>query len=163
MSVFITIFAGFTVFVLGQIFLKWFIEPVQEFRKLQGEILFIFANDHAAIHNARAIDEKEAIKVMDKLYKLGAKLHSCIHLIPIYNKTRHLFSLPEEEKVIFAAKIIHSMANIMFGSSADIHYKLDLDRIQVCEALGIKDPIQGSMTKDELLVSIDKNNKRNNA
>jgi len=104
LSVFFTIFAGFSVFVLGQIFLKWFIEPVQEFRKLQEGILFLFANDHAAIHNAQAIDEKAALKVMDTLYELGARLHSCIHIIPRYSDTRRLFSLPEEEKVIFAAK-----------------------------------------------------------
>jgi len=161
LTVFITIFAGFTVFVLGQIFLKWFIEPVQEFRKLQGEILFLFANDHAAIHNAKAIDEKEALIVLGALYNLGARLHSCIHLIPCYRKTRRVFSLPEEEKVIFAAKCMHSMGNTMFGSSADINYKLDLYRIQICEALNIKDPIQRSMTKDELLASIDNINKKN--
>ena len=51
----------------------------------------------------------------------------------------------------------------MFSSSADINYKLDLFRIQICEALDIKDPIQDSMTKDELLKYIDEIKKRNDA
>ena len=38
----------------------------------------------------------------------------------------------------------------MFGKEQDIHYKLDLYRIEVCEALGIEDPIQAGMSKQEL-------------
>lgn len=33
---------------------------------------------------------------------------------------------------------------------SDIHYKLDLYRIEICEALGIEDPIRDGMSKQEL-------------
>ena len=155
MSLFTTILAGVTVFVLGQIFLRWVIEPIQELRKLKGEILFLLANDHQAIHNANAIDENEALKVVDTLYRLGASLHATLHLIPLYSYIRKVFFLPEVENIKFASKRLRLIANSMFSENNDINYRLDLYRIQICEALNIDDPIENGMSKQELIKAID--------
>ncbi len=68
----------------------------------------------------------------------------------MYRHVRGLFFLPEEEKVRFAAKRLRLIANSMHGEEDDIHYKLDLYRIDVCDALGLDDPIQDGMSRQEL-------------
>jgi hypothetical protein len=149
-TIFTTILAGVSVFVVGQVFLKWIIEPIQELRKLKGEILFHLANDHATIHSARIVDRDAAHDVADTLCRLGASLLATIVLIPMYSRIRKYFFLPEAEKVRFAAKRLRLIANSMHGDESDIHYKLDIYRLDVCDALGIEDPVQNGMSRREL-------------
>lgn len=99
MTLFTTILAGVTVFVLGQIVLKWMIEPIQELRKLKGEILFHLANDHATIHNAKTVKKETALEVGRTLERLGASLLANQHLIPMYSRIQRVFQLPDREKI----------------------------------------------------------------
>jgi hypothetical protein len=150
MTLFTTILAGVTVFVLGQIVLKWMIEPIQELRKLKGEILFHLANDHATIHNAKTVEKETALEVGRTLERLGASLLANQHLIPMYSRIQRVFQLPDREKIQFAAKRLRLISNSIFGDEHDIHYKLDLYRMDVCEALDIEDPIKDGMTREQL-------------
>lgn len=150
MTLFTTIFAGVSVFVLGQVFLKWMIEPVQDLRKVIAEVLFYLANDHSTIHNAEVVNTEEALSVGKNLERLGASLLAGQKLIPFYEKARKVFGLPKRDSIAFASKRLSLISKSMFGKEQDIHYKLDLYRIDVCEALEIDDPIQGGMTKQEL-------------
>ncbi|MCK5230500.1 MAG: hypothetical protein KAR13_09565 [Desulfobulbaceae bacterium] len=58
MTLFTTILAGVSVFVLGQILLKWIIEPIQKLREVIAEVVFYLANDHSIIHNANVLIRK---------------------------------------------------------------------------------------------------------
>lgn len=148
-TLFTTILAGVSVFVFGQIFLKWMIEPVQKLRKVIGEVLFYLLNDNSTIHNAE-IDKNEALSVGKNLERLGASLLSSQQLIPFYIKVSKVCGLPRREGILFASKRLSLISKSMFGKEQDIHYKLDLYRIEICEALGIEDPVQNGMTKQEL-------------
>lgn len=150
MILFTTIFAGVSVFVVGQIFLKWMIEPIQELRKIIAEVLFYLANDHSIIHNAHIIDKEEALSSCKNLRRLGASLLSSQQLIPFYEKALKAFRLPKHEDIVLASKRLSLISNSIFGEEQDIHYKLDLYRIEICEALGIEDPIRDGMSKQEL-------------
>lgn len=150
MTLFTTIFAGVSVFIGGQIFLKWMIEPVQELRKIIAEILFYLANDHSIIHNAHIIDKEEALSSCKNLRRLGASLLATQALIPFYATAFKIFRLPKRENIVLASKRLSLISNSIFGKEKDIYYKLDLYRIEICEALGIEDPIQNGMSKQEL-------------
>lgn len=104
MTLLATIFAGVFIFVFGQIFLKWMIEPVSELRKVIKEVLFCLANDHDTIHNAEMVEKSEALSVGKNLERLGASLLASQQQIPFYKKVRKFCSLPEREDVLFASK-----------------------------------------------------------
>lgn len=150
MILFTTIFAGVSVFILGQIFLKWMIEPVQELRKVISEVLFYLANDNATIHGADMVEKFEALSVGKNLERLGARLLASQQLIPSYKTVRKVCRLPVREDILFASKRLSLISKSMFGKELDIHYKLDLYRLDVCGALNIEDPIQRSSTRQEL-------------
>lgn len=150
MTLFTTIFAGVSVFILGQIFLKWMIEPIQELRKVITEILFYLTNDYSIIHNAHIVDKEEAVSSCKNLKRLGASLLSREELIPFYGKSSKIFRLPKRKDVIFASRRLSLMSNSIFSKADDIYYRLDLYQIEICEALGIENPIQDVTSKQEL-------------
>ncbi len=163
MAVFTTISAGVLVFVVGQIFLKWMIEPIQELRKIKAEIHFYLYNDYSIIHNAHTLDKEEVLSSCKNLKRLGAKLLSSQQLIPRYKTTLKVFGLPKREDIILASKRLSLLSNSVFGTEQNIHYKLDLYRIEICEALGIEDPIQDGMSKQELKDAIRETRNQENA
>jgi len=150
MTVFATILAGVTVFVLGQIVLKWMIEPIQELRKLKGEILFHFANDYATIYNARIVENETAREAGRTLERLGASLLANQHLVPMYSCIQRIFQLPDREKIQFAAARLRLISNSIFSDAHDIHYRLNLYRMDICEALDIEDPIRDGLTREQI-------------
>ena len=142
--------AGVSVFVIGQIFLKWIIEPIQDFRKVISEILFYLTNYHDTIHNAKIYEKSDALSVGKNLERLGASLLASQRLIPCYAMVHKILGLPNSEEIILASNRLSLISKRMFGEESDINYKLDIYRIDLCEALHIKDPIQGAMSRQEL-------------
>ena len=145
-----TILGGVLVFVLGQIFLKSMIEPVQDLRKVISEVLFFLMKDNPTIHNAHRVNRDEALSSGRNLERLGASLLANQRLIPFYCIARRLWGLPEREAIVHASKRLRLISNSMFGAEEDHGQQLDLFRKEVCSALGIEDPIQDGQTEQEL-------------
>lgn len=160
MTLFTTIFAGVSVFILGQIFLKWMIEPIQELRKVITEIIFYLAIDYSIIHNAHIVDKEEALSSRKNLKRLGASLLSRQELIPFYEISSKIFRLPKRKDIIFSSERLSQMSNSIFSKADDIYYRLDLYQIEICEALGIENPIRDVTSKQELKDAI-KETRRN--
>jgi hypothetical protein len=154
MAIFATILGGVTVFVLGQILLKWAIEPIHELRKVIAEVLFRLATDHATIHNADIVDKQEALSTGRKLEELGARLLSSQCLIPFYDKVNRVVRLPSRDDILFSAKRLSSISKSMFGNTTGKFERLDLYRKEICERLGLEDPISGGETREELVDAI---------
>lgn len=150
MILFSTILAGVAVFILGQIFLKWVIEPIQQLREVISDIIYHFANDYSIIQNANIVDKLVALSVCKEFERLGARLLSKQHLIPFYTKIHKYLKLPEKSNLFLASKRLSLISKSMFGKEPDIHYKLDIYRKQVCEYCLIPDPIQDNTTIEEL-------------
>ena len=145
-----TVLVGVSVFVLGQIFLKSMIEPVQELRKVISEVLFFLMKDHATIHNAGMVDKDKALSAGRNLERLGASLLANQQLIPSYCIARLLWGLPKSEDIVNASRQLSLISKSMFGKEDEHYERLHLYRKEACEALGIEDPIQDGMTKQDL-------------
>lgn len=169
MAIFSTIVVGVFVFVLGQIILKSLIEPIQKLREVISEVIFYLANDHSIIHGASVLEKEEVLSAGKNLKRLGAKLISSQNLIPFYGKIQNICGLPGPDRIALAAKRLSLISNSMFGDSADKFDRLNLYRKEVCEALGVPDPVNNEMTKEELknnineLREVQRHNKQLNA
>ena len=90
-AVFWTIFSGVVVYVIGQIFLRVFLEPVQNLNRTIGNI------SHSLIHYSNIIfnpgvpprDEIEAAS--QHLRSLSAEIQSHLYLVPLYPFTALIF------------------------------------------------------------------------
>lgn len=154
MTTFSTIIAGVFVFVLGQIVLKWLIDPIQKLREVIAEIVFYLASDHSDIHNASIVEKEIALSAGKNLQRLGAKLVSSQQSIPFYKQLCKVCGLPEPEDIVKASKRLSLISNTMWSHADDKYDRLDLYRKEICEYLSIPDPVDSGISKQELISNI---------
>lgn len=83
-------FGGLTVFIIGQLLAKFFIEPVHELRKTVGEVRFNLAFHAPTIHTPIGRSKEVSDKARDALLKNSCDLIADLHAIPGYWVTRFL-------------------------------------------------------------------------
>ncbi|MBI5891800.1 MAG: hypothetical protein HZB47_14220 [Nitrosomonadales bacterium] len=130
-----TIIAGVAVFVAGQIFLKWVIEPIHQLKKTMAEISHMFTR--YVIHNPDIVSPELTSEVFEKLRQLSGQLYGDMELIPLYSVFGWIFRLPKKEAIYESAKLLIGIANWM---SAKHEKKFDyiIRNIQkACDNLGL--------------------------
>ena len=137
MATFLTIIAGVCVFVLGQLALKMFIEPIQELRKVIATInndLFYYAG---ILTNPRPYGDERMMKASDAMRVNSARLVSTKSLIPFYKHLHKAFALPHEPGIKKAKEKLIFLSN-GFEGNLENQSILNLYAIQhVKEGLGI--------------------------
>lgn len=106
---------GVLVFVLSQIFLRWFIEPVRQLKKTMSNILHSFLRYTYVMHYVDVIPPdlhseafEELRRLSDQLYTDMAMIPKCLFNYPFFGK---ILSLPEEEMVYKSAQNLVATAN----------------------------------------------------
>ena len=120
MTVFLTILAGVTTFVLGQMVLMLIIDPVHEFRRVVADISHALIQDAQVIWNPGLIGREMENAVSDRLGLLSSRLNAQMYLIPRYECTRKVFGLPSTKDVTDAANHLIGLSNSLYKSTADI-------------------------------------------
>ena len=87
MTIFLTILAGVTTFVLGQIFLRLLVEPVHELKRTISDIAVALIQ-HANVYcNPGVAGEDKEREVAWELRSLASRLNAQMYLVPAYSKT----------------------------------------------------------------------------
>lgn len=118
MQVFLTVFSGVLVFVLGQIFLKLVIDPVHQLKRIISDISFALIQ-YANVWRSPGLpyeEDKELIKASGEFHKLASLLNASRYLIPIYNQTRIIFFLPKGEELDSAGQNLIALSNLLQNS-----------------------------------------------
>ena len=137
MQIFLTIFSGVAVFVLGQIILKLVIEPVHRFRSTIADISYALVY-YADIYSNPGITGKEREEeTKQKLRTLSSELNAATYLIPKYDLTRRVFGLPQREKVVEAAGQLIGLSNSLHSEKFDRGTKNFTRYQQICMNLNI--------------------------
>src|SRR5438445_11867119 len=116
-TVFWTVFAGFSVFVLGQIVVKFVLEPIQEFYKLTGEIghsLVYYANVYS---NTDVSGETERKEAHDKFRGQSCELFAKAYTIPLFRLWSLFRLLPKRDDVEKAGGYLIGLANGCYDKS----------------------------------------------
>lgn len=121
-EVFLTVLSGVSVFVMGQLIMRFYIEPVIEFKKSIGRVVHFFLTNRSKITNTNASFEQQA-----ELQCLGGEILAFKQAIPHYCKFRWFFSLPEEESVLEACQIINEISYNMVKDTS-----LEKDVVKNC-------------------------------
>ncbi len=97
-QVFLTVLSGVVVFVVGQIFVKFVIEPINEFYKLTGEIehsLIYYAN----VYSNTKLAPQETLEAHQLFRRLSCDLFAKMYAIPLFHVWAKLRFLPPREFV----------------------------------------------------------------
>ncbi len=136
-TVFLTVFSGVIIYVLGQLIVKLLIDPVQEMNKTIGQISHSLIEYANVIANP-GISSKEVMhQTSQHLRQLSSQLQAHLYLIPKYDKTAKTFHLPVRGKILAASGSLIALSNSVFSTSDGIH-KHNAQRVEnVCDSLGI--------------------------
>jgi len=116
MSIFFTILAGVITFVIGQVILRIYIEPVQSFRTLIGETSAALIN-YGILGKKNKEQSTALIQGASQDFRLiASKLESGTYLIPNYSRVSKFLGLPSEadiyESVSYLIDISNSLGNL---------------------------------------------------
>jgi hypothetical protein len=153
MTVFFTVLAGFLTFVLGQLAIKLFVEPIHEFRRVIADIAFAL-NEYANIYcnPGNTGDERESErerKVSSELRALSSRLNAQMYIVPAFDITVNLFRLPSRQNVDVAATHLIGLSNSVYKTSDGFADKNMIRAQRICDALGIYIPESKRLELDD--------------
>jgi hypothetical protein len=96
----ITVVLGFVVLVLGHIAQRCFIEPIQEQKRIIGEIAYAVRYYRNVGHRSTPADRDEARRT---LRKLSGQLHATLWTIPYYGLLEPRGWVEQRENVVTAS------------------------------------------------------------
>jgi len=143
MQVFLTVFSGVLVFVIGQIFIKLIIDPVHQLKRIISDISLALIQ-YANVWRSPGLpyeEDKELLEATGEFRKLASLLNASRYLIPIYNQTRIIFFLPKGEKLTSAGQNLIALSNLLENPEdpqGGLEYARKGYEKEICSALNIK-------------------------
>jgi len=119
-TVFLTVLSGVLVFVLGQIFSKFFIEPIYEQKEIKGKIsdaLIFYANLYTNPKLGNEFDRPKERGDATLLFRnLACELVSKTHMIPCYKYLSILQIVTKRKNIFDAHHDLIGLSNSMYPS-----------------------------------------------
>lgn len=114
-----TVFGGVTVFVLGQLFTKFFIEPIHDQSKLRGEIAYSLTFYSNVYGNASVIEKDIVNNASNTLRGQASHLRASVCTIRWYWLWQLLRIVPKRKNVIKASTNLIGLSNSMHPVNFD--------------------------------------------
>jgi hypothetical protein len=135
----LTAFFGVLVFVTGQFLQKFLLEPIQEQRKVVGEITYSLTYlakvgpvpDNIKI-GVQLLASEDPIVAAKTLRKLGGQLRSSLFTIPFYGLLARLGIVLKKEILIDVSTSMIGWSNSLQSGNPEAHRK------RIAESLGVK-------------------------
>lgn len=105
-TVFETIVAGVSVYVLGQVVINFIVEPILEFRSLLGKVTQFFLRNQGEVISAEGSESTQ-----NELFLLASELLQRRQSIIWYSRLSLLYGLPSHDKVLNAARSMNQIGN----------------------------------------------------
>ena len=118
MLVFQTVLSGVVVFVVGQVFLKMVLEPVNKLKQTIAAVAHAYLVHAPILYNSDVASQEQKTETANQLRILSGQLHADISLVPGYKVFGRMFFLPAETKVYEAAQSLIAIGNWMYSNSS---------------------------------------------
>jgi hypothetical protein len=129
-KILLTVVAGISIFIAGQIIQRWFIDPIQEQRKVIGEILYALTF-YAYIR--RDIFPQEKLEEAQKAIRnLASQLYKTLATIPCYKVFELLHLVPKRKAINRASVELTNWSNTLSFPENVMHAS------EVMTSLGMK-------------------------
>jgi hypothetical protein len=137
---------GLIVFVMGQWYLKYVIEPLAEHRKIKSQIsqaLVFYANmysnpvDYPNVSLSNEIIKSERNDASLQLRKLASEYTGSIQVIPFYNMWQLFKAVPSKTDATHVAKCLIGLSNSLWSRSSSTDFTIDHNMKRVKEIVEI--------------------------
>lgn len=113
----LTIITGVAIFVFGQILIKVWIEPLQEFRKIITDVFEELTKYEGVMLSPQSYDDEQRQDAKKNLSLIAIKLDGKVDLIPFYDVVRRVYRLPSLSHVKDSFGKINVSANNLTNNS----------------------------------------------
>lgn len=136
MEIFYTVLSGTLVYVLGQLFSKFIIDPIHKQKEVIGEIAdtLIYYENIFGVHNSKNNDSDEA---MNRFRSLSTKLISKTYLIPFYAFFEKMHIVKSLVKIKNAHTSLIGLSNSVYGGKGFKCEFIDKRYEEIRDSLGI--------------------------
>jgi len=127
-TAFYTITTGFSIFILGQITINFWLMPIKKHKEVIGEIqdaIIYYANVFSPMMNKETQEEAR-----DIFRKLSTKLVSTGRVIPAQHISCYIFRLPKIEQIQKAHHSLISLSNSV-GNERDAYKVIEKLKIEL--------------------------------
>lgn len=126
------------VFVAGQLAQRFILEPIQEQRKILGEIAFsllFHANvmDMARRENTGLVQIEDPVETVKTLRSLAGRLRATLYTIPFYDVLSRFGFVPSAEAVKSASQSLVGWSNSIHHGDPDVHRKAIVESLKIGE------------------------------
>jgi methenyltetrahydromethanopterin cyclohydrolase len=131
----LSIIAGITIYVFGQIISKFFIESIHEQKKVIAEIndaLIFYANQFYLYE----IKDPKADEVVDKIRSLSTRLRAKTYFIPFYKILSKIDFVCSKEKIDKACSALIGLSNSVYKNTSSVDF-VEKYRKEISESLKI--------------------------
>lgn len=155
MEIYKTIIVGVSIFVIGQIVVKLFIDPVQEFRRSIAKVRLEIVRTSHILHNTDIHDRDKIDKVFNDYRSLSGELLAGLEVIPAYSFVCFVFLLPSRKRIMAASTNLIALSNwMMVGHDRKIGHIIKNDS-ELIDNLGFSVPKSQRLDKDLIKQLID--------
>ncbi len=137
METFFTVLAGVLVFVIGQIIVQVWLNPLQQLKNAIVDVSEVLTKHEGTIISL-AIAPLEARKTVSQdMAIMAARLSGRRELIPFYAKARLLYTLPSQTNIQEAIGSLNAISNYVVGSHKNAGIIASYCNQEVRHALGL--------------------------
>jgi hypothetical protein len=120
----LTVFGGAVVLVVGQIVQRFYLEPIQEQRRIIGEIAYALTYDANVVREL--VVEERAEETAARLRRLASSLRATVRTIPYYAFFARRGSVPPADNVMRASRELIGWSNgLSERAGEDSHRRRD--------------------------------------
>lgn len=138
MQIFATVISGVLVFVIGQMIIKLWLEPVHKFKRTISDIALYLAEHAQVIAGPGLLGSKHEELASQELKRLYSQLSARMYLIPCYKHSAWILNLPSVPQVDDAVRHLRGLSNGM--SKGGVGSKNTSRSQRIKDALGIYTP-----------------------
>jgi len=136
-TVFFTVLSGVITFVIGQLIVKLLLDPVQDMKRIIGQVSHTLVERANVIANPGVPTKEVMDDTSDSLRRLSSQLHANLYLVPCYDRTAKVFRLPSKEKLLAASTALIGLSNSVYRADERV-YEANAKRVEkLCDSLGI--------------------------
>lgn len=124
-TAFLTVLIGVLVLVVGQVVIRFVLEPLQDQRKTIAEIgaaLIVYANVYANVESLKSAGNPRAddlrFEAERRFRFLASQMRAQTAMVPAYRLIAWVFRLPSRPDVYAASKSIIGLSNASLGGAS---------------------------------------------